>query len=118
MATYIARHANPRAGMRFTRETPQPRELDEDKRAPFGARGRTIYNAEAYPTKPVEGEGKCGALRELARIDAEEDRRRRHGDQFLMAARGDFEGSSSSGTVSGAAAAADSEELFALYIAM
>ena len=113
MASYIARHANPRAGVRFTRAAAQSKGRDAAKVSggSFGARGRTIYNAEACPMKS-----------EVERIETEEERRRRHGEQFLMAARGDFEeGSSSRETTPMAAETATAEEMtaeemFVLYI--
>jgi hypothetical protein len=112
MASYIARHANPRV----TRAAPQSKGRDADKGSggSFGARGRTIYNAHA-------GKERCGALGEVERIDREEERRRRHGEQFLMAARGDFEESSSRETTPMAAETATAEEMtaedmFVLYM--
>lgn len=128
MATYIARYTNPRAGTQFTRATPcspQPMEVDTERgrmgsRDAFGARGRTIYNADAYPINRGHEETKWDAFREKA---DEEERQRQHWNQFLIVARGDFEeeermsssSSSSSPTMSGAELAA-AEEMFARYI--
>lgn len=95
MAIYTARHANPRAGKRATAQS-----RGEEGGGRFGARGRTIYNAGS------------GALRELARIDAEEGQRKQ--EQFLMAARGDFE--ERRATTPSAAEMATADEMFALYI--
>jgi len=111
MATYIARHANPRAGQRTTRATPYPArsrgDADKGSGGKFGARGRTVYNAD---TCPMAGGG------------GEEERRRRHWDQFLMAARGDCAEASRETTPSAAETAAataeemTAEEMFVLYI--
>jgi len=102
MATYIARHANPRAGKRATPQSRDKAGGGSESGGSFGARGRTIYNA-----------GGSGALRELARIDAEEGRRK-HWEQFLMAARGDCEAGRATGP--SAAEMATADEMFALYI--
>ncbi|KAF8445854.1 hypothetical protein L210DRAFT_3528572 [Boletus edulis BED1] len=124
IAMYIAQCANPQAGMRFTRATPSQqrgeRKGEKVLLGPFSAQGRTIYNANAYPKAGTGGdrEGKSDALWELERIDADEERQRRHWGQFLMAARGDFEESSSSRetTPTDPSEADRAEEMFALYI--
>lgn len=118
LATYIARHTNAQGGMRITPTAPCSARSDESdgdggKRASaegFGARGRTIYNAETCAPAGGGGKGKCAVLRELARIDAEEARRRKWGDAYLMAARGDFEEGRP-----GAEEVAPEEDVFALY---
>lgn len=71
------------------------------------------------------GKEKCTVLGELKKIDAEEERRRRCGEQFLMAARGDFEleeskkGGDGDGDGDGGGDGRDvamADEMFGLYI--
>lgn len=110
LATYIARRANPQAGMRITSRGSYPPKSrgNETRGAPahqnigcFGARGRTIYNADWYPIKERAEEN--AVLRELARIDAEEATRLE-----------EEEDTRSTGTGSDISLASE-EEMFALY---
>lgn len=103
LATYMARRANAQADT--VRATPCPLQTDGDGEGAFGARGRTIYNANGHP---LTGGG--GTLGELARIDTEEGGRREWGKDVMD------EPSSSRETTPSAAEVAIAEEMFALYI--
>ena len=107
MAAYIARRTNPQAGSAGCGRERKSWEGETSGQG-FGARGRTIYNANR----------RRRVLSELERIDEEEEKKKKkgrcggHWDQFLMAARDGVEKK----TGTSAAELATAEDMFALYI--